>query len=243
MKRSLTLIALAASAFAQEKKDEPPRVIAVTPLHLVAGEKSTLRLRGVKLKDATEVRVTPDAGATLKEKKDASLPNGLEAKEVGNTEISIELTPPGDCAKLTVQVVTPTGTTEVCEVSVLRKDSCAAEKEPNNGFRETQAWDMAMPMTGKIDGDKDVDVFRIVGHAGKSLSVRIIAADAGSLLDPTLSLFDADGRLLVTADDVGGSRDARLTFIPKTDGALLLVVSDAHDRGGSWHGYRLEVQP
>ena len=98
-------------------------------------------------------------------------------------------------------------------------------------------------MTGRIDADKDVDVFRIEGHAGKPLEIRIIAAAAGSLLDPVLSLFDNDGHLLATDDDADGGRDARLNVTPKSDGPLCLVVSDAHDRGGSWYEYRIEAQP
>ena len=148
MKRWLASLAFASSAFAQEKKEEPPSVIASAPLHLTAGEKGTLRLRGQKLKDATEVCVTPDAAATLKEKKDATVPNGLEAKDVGNTEVAIELTPPADCTKLAVVIVTPSGTTEVREVPVFPRDAFTAEKEPNNGFREVQTWDFAKPMTG-----------------------------------------------------------------------------------------------
>ncbi len=243
MKRWLASLAFAATAFAQEKKEEPPSVLALSPLHLTAGEKGTLHLRGQKLKDATEVRVTPDAAATLKEKKDATVPNGLEAKDVGNTEVAIELTPPADCTKLAVLIVTPTGMPEVREVPVFPRDAFTAEKEPNNGFREAQTWDTAKPRTGKIDGDKDVDVFRITGVAGKPLNVRIVAASVGSLLDPILAIFDAEGRLLASADDTDGTRDARLSIVPKTDGAFLLVVSDAHDRGGSWHEYRLEVSP
>ena len=234
------LLALMPLAFAQEKKDAP-RVIAVAPIFLTAGEKTTLRLRGEKLKDASEVRIAPDSAAVLKDKKDATVPNGLDAKDVGNTEVAIELTPPAGCTKLTVQIVTPAGTTEPREITVLPKAACAAEKEPNNGFREAQIIDPAKPVVGKIDADKDVDVFRFDARAGKPFTARVIAADAGSLLDPILSLYDVAGHFLASADDTAGSRDPVLTFTPKTDGPLCLVITDAQDRGGEWHGYRLEI--
>jgi hypothetical protein len=184
---AVVALAMAASALAQDKKENAPRVIAFAPLHCVAGEKTTVRLRGNNLKEASAVRVTPDAAATLKEKKDATVPNGLEAKDVGNTEVAIELTPPADCVKVTVQIVTPGGTTEPREIPVLAKDVTCAEKEPNNGFREAQSLDLAKPVAGKIGGDKDVDVFRFDGHAGKPFTVRVIASEAGSMLDPFVS--------------------------------------------------------
>ena len=232
-------------AEAQEKKPEPPRAIAISPLRATLGETQTLRLRGLKLKDVTEVRCTPTMTVTVKEKKDAAPPNGLEAKDVGDQELAIEVNIPADFSgkKIALEVVTPTGTTSPQEVAVVAKDFAVREKEPNNGFRESQPWDAAKPMAGKIDGDKDVDVFRISGTAGKSMAFRITAASAGSLLDPILAIFDGDGRMLVTADDSDGGRDAKLSLTPKTDGPLFLVVSDAHDRGGAWHEYSLEREP
>lgn len=238
--RLAAFLTLTALTFAQDKKSEPPCVIAVAPIFLTAGEKTTLHLRGEKLKDATEVRIAPDAAATLKEKKDATVPNGLDAKDVGNTEVAIELTPPAGSTKLTLQIVTPAGVTEPREITVLPAHACTAEKEPNNGFREAQKIDPAKPVSGKMDADKDVDVFRFDARAGKPFTARVIAADAGSLLDPILSLYDIAGHFLASADDHGASRDPVLTFTSKSDGPLCLVITDAQDRGGEWHTYRLE---
>ena len=241
MKLAVALALVAVAAFAEEKKDEP-LVMAIAPLQLTSGEMNTLHLRGLKLKDATEVRVTPESAATLKEKKDAALPNGLEAKDVGDNEVAIELTPPAGCEKIAVEIITPGGVTKPFDVSVFAKDALVAEKEPNNGFREAQPIDFAKPLRGKIDADKDVDVFRFDARAGKALTARVIAADAGSLLDAIISLYDAAGHLLASAADTPGHRDPVLTFTPKTDAPLCLVLNDAHDRGGPWHDYRLEIK-
>lgn len=239
---AIALLGFVPAALAQEKKGEPPRVTAVTPLRVVAGEMQTVRLRGVKLKDATEIRSTPALSATIKEKKDAAVPNGSEAKDVGDQELVVELSVPADCKAETIalEVVTPTGTTSPRALAVGGKDGEVREKEPNNGFGEAQPWDGAKPLAGKIEGEKDVDVFRIDARAGQSLAIRVTAAGSGSLLDSTLALFNAAGQILASADDTAGARDARLSFTPKTDGSLCLVVSDAHDRGSAWHEYRIE---
>jgi hypothetical protein len=86
-----------------------------------------------------------------------------------------------------------------------------------------------------------VDVFRFEAHAGKPFTVRVIASEAGSLLDPFVSLYEPNGRLLASADDSGAKQDPTFTFTPKTDGPVCLVIADAHDRGGQWHVYRMEV--
>jgi len=248
MKRIAAATCLFATfAEAGDKTPEPPKILAVAPLRLVVGETQTVRLRGLQLKEVTEVRCTPVMVLSVKEKKDAAPPNGLAAKDAGDQELVVEVTVPADCPAKTVslEVVTPGGTTIPREFAMIAKDAEAREKEPNNGFREAQAWDTAKPMAGRIDGDKDVDVFRVEGHAGKTLAVGVLAAAAGSLaLDPILSVFDADGRLLSNADDSPGiGNDARISMIPKRDGPLFIVVSDANDRGGEWHAYRLETQP
>lgn len=248
MKRIAVAICLFATfAEAEDKKPEPPKIVAVAPLRLVIGEKQKVQLRGLKLKDVTEVRCTPTMALSVKEKKDAAPPKGLTAKDAGDQELVVEVNVPANCTAKTVslEVITPGGTTSPREFAIVAKDEEVREKEPNNGFREAQAWDTCKAMAGKIDAEKDVDVFRMEGHAGKSFAVRVLASAAGSLaLDSNLSVFDADGRLLSSADDSAGiGNDAQISIVPKRDGPLFIVVSDANDRGGAWHEYRLVAQP
>src|SRR3954462_1586495 len=84
-----TGIAVSCPVLAQEKKpSDAPRIIAVAPLEVTRGTKTTLRFRGLKLDDATAVKVTPtsaELSATIVEKKKATVPNGAEAKAVGDT--------------------------------------------------------------------------------------------------------------------------------------------------------------
>ena len=239
------LIFTAAAALAQENKSDLPRLIAVTPLHVVLGETQTIRLRGLRLKEVTELRSSPTVSITVKEKKDAAPPNGLESKDVGDQEIVAELTVPLDCSatSLALTAVASAGNSESRRVFIIGKGSVAKEKESNNGFSEAQLIDQSKPISGRIEPDKDVDVYRVDGHSGTALNVRITASTAGSLLDPVLSVFDAAGHLLGSVDDADGTRDSRLTITPTSDGPLCFVVCDAHDRGGPWHEYRLQFEP
>jgi hypothetical protein len=213
-------------------------------MQIVPGETQTIRLRGLKLKDVTEVQTTPAVSLIVKEKKDATVPNGLEAKDVGDQELIAEVNIPLGCTATTLLLtaVSPAGSSEARTILLDPKESTMNEKEPNNGFSDAQLIDCAKPIDGRVDPDKDVDVFRVDAHSGKTVNLRVTAAVAGSLLDSTLSVFDHAGRLLASADDSDGSRDARATVTPVADGPLLIVVGDAHDRGGAWHGYRLQVE-
>jgi hypothetical protein len=241
---ALFLVIGSAASPAQEKKSDAPRITAIAPMHIVLGETQTIRLRGLKLKEVTEVRSMPVVNMAIKEKKDAAVPNGLEAKDVGDQELLAEVIVPADCTatELAITAVGPAGSSEVKTLSLVNKGVLAEEKEANNGFLEAQLIGPSKPISGRIEPDKDVDVFRVDGQRGSAVNVRITAATAGSLLDPILSAFDTAGRLLATVDDTDGSRDAQLAITPTADGPLMIVVSDANDHGGPWHGYRLEVQ-
>lgn len=247
MKRWILLVVLAASAWAddKEKKDEP-KVMAVAPLEVVAGTTIKLKVRGLKLTDATEVRLGGVVGA-IKEKKSADVPTGLEAKEIGDSQLEVEVNVPAEASgKLRCEVTTPAGLAlGGGETRVVKADEMVAEKEPNAGFRDAQTIAPGKLLCGRIQEDKDVDVFRLNARKGQQFAVEVQAAQIGSLLDPTVSIFDRDGRLLAIDDDDAG-RDVKTTITAPNDGPILIVVSDAHDRGGPWHGYELlvkEAQP
>lgn len=234
------------TARAQEKKADAPRVIALSPLTISPGTTVTLKVRGAKLANATEVRFPAAAGvkATLKEKKAAEVPNGLDAKDVGDTQLEAEVVLPADLAPgaLGFAVVTPEGTATGGSVQVREAAQLILEKEPDNGFRDAQPIEFGRVIAGGIKEDKDVDVFRFAGHARQKITAEVAAPQNGSLLDPALMLFDAAGQILAVNDDVATSRDAQLEIELPADGPYFLSVTDAHDRGGAWHNYELSLR-
>ena len=238
------LLANSRPASAQEKKDAP-RITAISPIRVTPGTSVTFKIRGVKLDSATELRFPSVAGlkAEVKEKKKADLPNGLEAKDVGDTQCEATLMLPADlpAGMLAVEVVTPGGTSEPREVSVGAAAALLEEKDPNNEFGEAQKLELAQVITGRVKEERDVDVFSVNLTAGQSVSVEVTAARCSSLLDPLLSIFDANRRLLRSVDDAA-TRDAALTFAPPQTGAYFIVLQDAGDRGGAWHNYELLVK-
>ena len=51
---------------AEDQKPDTPRITAIAPLDVVRGQETTLRIRGVKLSNATEVRFPGALKAEIK---------------------------------------------------------------------------------------------------------------------------------------------------------------------------------
>ncbi|MEP6956648.1 MAG: PPC domain-containing protein [Chthoniobacterales bacterium] len=239
------LLATRGAAFTEDKQPEAPRVIAVAPFGVISGEQATLRIRGAKLSNATELRfddAPAGLSAEIKEKKAAEIPTGLDAQAVGDTQIEVKLNVPADLHVRSVnfRVVTPDGTTAPRELRVLNATDCVEEIEPNGGLREAQPLALGQTLRGTIKEDKDVDTFRILGKAGQRLTADIVAAQGASFLDSLLTLYDGQGHPLASNDD-HTLRDSHLVFQLPADGAYLLTVQDAHDRGSLWHTYLLSI--
>ncbi len=234
---------LSVSAKAEVPKQEPAGVTAVEPAALVSGSTATLKIRGFKLKDASELRFpkAPGVKATIKEKKDAAQSAGLENKLVGESQIIAELALPAEvpAGPLEYVIVTPAG--EVSgKIPVLAAAGALEEKEPNNGFRESQKLEPGQSVRGNFQGDKDVDVFEFPARAAQKLTITVTGGST-MLMDAALNCYDARGQFLAVSDD-SGTRDPVLTLTPAADGPVFLCVTDAHDKGGEWHSYVLTVE-
>jgi hypothetical protein len=234
-------------AHGEDKKPDPkegPKVLLAAPLGVAPGATTKVTVRGLKLDGATEVKFT-DGGVTAKVvgKGKATVPNMQEPAKVGDTQVEVEITVAREFkeAKAEFVVVTPAGETKPHALLVETVLPVAAEKEPNNGFRQAQALPLPGAVDGAIAGPQDVDVYRVEGKAGQKLVAEVLAARHGSALDSFLTLYDADARQLAANDDADGT-DSRIEFTLPKDGIYYLSLLDAHDQGGPAHVYRLVVR-
>jgi hypothetical protein len=234
----------AALAFGADDKKDAPRITGLVPLEVSPGAEVSMKFRGLKLDTVTEVRFPafPAVKVEVKESKKADLPTGQEAKDVGDTQCEAAAKLPADlpAGVLAVEVVTPTGVL-AREVRVVAAGALAEEKEPNNGFREAQAVSPGKIVRGKIEPEKDVDVFSFTAVKGQRFKIAVWAARSNSMLDPLATVFDEQGRLLRTVDDSEG-RDPEFVFQAPGDGRFLIALQDAGDRGGAWHAYELKIE-
>ena len=247
------VVAVCLAALAQDKKpDDTPRVLLSSPIGVTAGTTSKFVLRGLRLDQASEVRVgNPPIPAKILSKAKVAVPQKQDVNRVGDSQIEVEIELPIETRpdEIAVAVVGPSGTSVAYQVIVDERPP-VAEQEPNDGFAQAQRIEIGTTLEGTLHQPQNVDVFRFEGQAGEKLVFEVIAARRGSALDATLTLFDARRRLIDTADDLPSDattrddwslRDARLEITLSATGTFFLVLQDANDFGGPAHPYRLRL--
>ena len=246
------MLVLLATAMAQDKKDEkkkePPQIVMSNPLAVTPGTKAKITLRGLRL-DAV-MAVTLGEGdkkivAEVKEKGGSNPPDKYDAARVGSSRAVVEFTLPADTATGTIKVVATSadGESKPYELQVIAADKLVEEKEPNDAFKNPQVISPGVTIAGAISGNNHVDVFAFTAKAGEKVTIEVLAARLGSALDASITLFDPTHNVIAMADDSPGSRDVAYTFTPGADGAFLIVLQDAMDRGDATHPYLLRVLP
>jgi Bacterial pre-peptidase C-terminal domain len=111
------------------------------------------------------------------------------------------------------------------------------EKEPNDEPATAQAVPVNSAIHGTSDGNKD-DVFKFPAKKGQRIVLDCQAGKLDSMLDGTMTLSAADGKLLASNGDYNG-RDPLIDFIAPVDGDYFVNVHDLSYRGG--HPYRLVI--
>ncbi len=245
----LVLVALvlpASVVFAQGKKKAPPKsqpkVLVALPFGVKPGATEKVTLRGLKLDSAKEVRVIPKGTAKLVRKGKSPVPPQMDAGKVGDSEVVVELTVPADVPGASVELIVsgPGGDSAPHRV-LLDRVPIAAEKEPNDGFKQAQPVALGQIVQGTISRPTDVDSYRFEGKAGQKVVLEVHAARYGSPLDSVLTLYGNSGATIEASDDIAGSTDSRIeTTLPRT-GTYYVVVGDANDQGAATFLYRLTL--
>ena len=232
----------------EAKKPEPPAIAVVLPLGVEAGSRQKLTLRGLNVTNATAVRLTgltPTLTGEIKDRGVAAKIDGFDTKRVGDQRLEVELSLPANTptgTNIALVVVSPDGESQPFPLFVAAAGQIVGEKEPNNGFREAGALDDGKTVRGALETLTDVDVFRCELQAGHTLRAKVVAERLGATLDATLSLYDAQGRLLTGNDDAQGSgRDPLLEFKAPSAGRYLLAVSGVTEKAGAAAVYLLTV--
>lgn len=226
-----------------------PRVLYTVPLGVPDGFKGKVQLRGFNL-DAVEAVSSPVAGLAGKVVggKKQGPPQNVPPRVGGDTAVVLELelpeAVPGDPAgpRFVWLRLAPKGGKSAAGFARLRVDppDTLAEKEPNNALAGANPLPANTPMAGVIGSGGDVDAYRVDAPPGKPLTVTVTSG--GSPADLILTAFDSAGHLLGTADArtarrlPPGTRELVLRSPPP---GVVVVVSEALDRGGAEFGYRL----
>ncbi|MFT5523050.1 MAG: hypothetical protein ACI9G1_001309 [Pirellulaceae bacterium] len=247
------LVAIAVSSYllssthAAEPKEtkplDPPRIAMCVPLALPTGVSSKLIVRGWGLAEAKEVRSSnPKLTIKIVAGSKCEVPNGQDAKLVGDTQIELEVTIAADVeiGKAELTIVSPSGESKPHTLLVGSGHLAIIENESNDGFRQAQKLQVPQVVDGQIHADRNVDVFEFELLEKQSVSIEVIAHRQGSNLDSLLTLFDTGGTIIAVSDDHSGTADSQITAdLPA--GKYFISLQDAHDHGGPAHPYRLVV--
>jgi hypothetical protein len=98
-------------------------------------------------------------------------------------------------------------------------------------------------MSGRIGVPRDLDAYRLSLAKGQAWQFKLESRSIGYPLDAVLELFDATGKSVARADDIGKDIDAELKYTAPADGEYTLVVSDLYQHGGPRYFYRLTIAP
>ena len=240
----LALALLVLCVLQDDKKPPPdpkPRISMALPLAISPGTVK-VTLRGLNLDQVTDVKAE-GAAVTVKSKGKAEIPKETDPAVYGDTKAELEIKLPADFGgeMLALVAVNPKGEAAY-ELKVLPKDKLVAEKEPNGGFATAQAVEAGQTILGAIGAALDVDVFRIEGKKGEAWTFEVQAQKRGSVADPLLTLHDATGNIVATADDADASRDPSIKVTLPADGVYRITLIDAHNAGGGTHPYLLNVR-
>lgn len=241
----LTLSSLAVADDPPATPAEPKPLMGV-PLGAVPGQTIAMKVRGLRLDGATEVRSNTE-GITVKflSASKAAAPANVSPERAGDSQVAFELTlaenypqPASDVAEL--QFITPSGQATY-RLPVAAAKHSALEVEPNPGYQQAQKIELSQVILGQIERPQDVDVYAVELAEGQRVRISVAAQEYGSALDPLLTLVDAHGVLLASSDDRSGSRDCQVEQQISASGRYLVVVQDANDLGGEAQPYRLSL--
>jgi hypothetical protein len=236
------LLLLAPLTLAQPAKPKAPapKVLMALPFGVTPGKTVKVDLRGLGLETAKDVRLVGKGTLKLLSKGKVAVPNRQDAARVGDSRVEVELTVANDAVGDTVElvVVTGAGTSAPHKVRIDRTP-LIQEKEPNDGFKGAQKVKLGDTIQGRIERDRDVDVYAFEARAGQTISVEVFADRFGGALDAFLTIHDRAGNVVDSCDDIPGSRDAKVAFKVVKTGTYFATVTDANDQGGATHLYRL----
>lgn len=118
--------------------------------------------------------------------------------------------------------------------------SAAPRDDAGNDTQTRVRVSAGRPLTGAIDYDGDVDVYRFSARSGEQYTITLTGSGATALNDPFLRIIDRDGNELGGNDDGGdGTLNSSFVFTPTRGGDVFIEARAYGDMGQG--GYTLNI--
>ena len=228
MKKLIWLLAAmpASIAFATS-----PRLTNLTPSGAQRGSEVEVRFTGQRLDDTQEI-VIYTAGISV-----------AKMEEPKTNVVKATLKIDADCrlGEHQMRLRTASGISELRTFWVGAMP-VVSETETNSEPAQAQKISLNSTVTGTV-ASEDQDFFRVSLEKGQRLSAEVEAMRLGrAAFDAALSIHDASGKLLASADDsVLALQDSFVSFVAPANGDYLVQVRESAYGGQDSYQYRLHV--
>ncbi|HMJ90761.1 MAG TPA: pre-peptidase C-terminal domain-containing protein, partial [Candidatus Acidoferrum sp.] len=229
MKALLVGVWLAALAFSASAAS--PRLNSISPAGAQRGTEIETKLNGARLDDSPEIVF---AGKGIQVAK-------IESAKTNQLKARLIIAPDCPLGEHQLRVRTADGVSEL-RTFWIGVYTNLAEFETNNTTRQAHLVPLGVTINGSSGGD-DVDYFRVDAKKGQRISAEVEAIRLGrAMLDPLLSLRDADGNVLAESDDTTLlAQDAFVSIVAPKDGAYYIEMRDGTYSGNGSIDYRLHI--
>jgi hypothetical protein len=231
---AVVILELPAGAFGTRAAAWAQTISSVTPLALRPGQTQDVVLAGNGLGDARQFWSSfPQKSALATEPANAK-------KNPALATFRVTVPPQTPLGIYGIRVATNSGVTPL-KLVLLDDLPTVRATGANLSRRIAQALSLPTAVEGTL-GPQQLHYFKFHIEAGQSASFEVYARRIGSLLDPTLRLFDARGREVTYSDDVPGlSEDAAIHRTFHKGGNYVLELGDNLYQGGGDYFYRIRI--
>ena len=263
MKAILVLACVAAAFAANTTSDSPtgsrttpPTINSVSPRGVPRGATTELTVEGLNLAKASAVFFS-EPGIQARILRIKELPDGPDVRlgsnggistvDVGplppRNEVTLELdiSADADIGPVDFRLQTPLGTSPEGRFLIEPYYGESADREPNDTPEDAVEVYTPAILVGAISKPGDVDYYKVSVKAGEQLVFENGAAMLGSVLQPVVSIYDAD-QALIHEYGLEGGRSAQY-FAHRFDkaGAYYVKIADYEEGGSARHFYRIKV--
>jgi hypothetical protein len=232
--RSAWVLLIAAAAFAE------PSIDRIEPRGGQRGRSVALVLRGSGLTEGARIETSiPGAISRLVPSKDA--------REGAELAFLVELRKDAPVGLYPVRTITEEGVSNVVLFAVgllpeTEEKETAAPKPANGDVKSAEKLESVPATVNGTLTAADVDVFGFTLKTPQKLVFEVEAAAAGSAIDPSIEILDANGRVIARNDDAEPSGvDSRLEHSFARPGTYHVRIHDSKYSAQKDNFYRLKI--
>ena len=211
----LTLVTLASTLACSVAQATLPEVTSIEPRGVVRGEETVIKLKGNRLKDASQI-LCDLPGIEI-----------LEVKVVSDKETEVKLKAAADLTPglYPIRLITKSGIANLRLLGVGAMP-IVKEAEPNNEFGSPQKVELNSTVDGVVTRE-DIDHYQVDLKKGQTLNVEIEGIRVAfslrnrDILDPYIAILD-EGRFEVASSDDSAllQQDGFCSYTAPEDGTL-----------------------